>query len=424
MSISRWQSRSTTLLVLGALASSAPLVTSAPASAQANFSDVSSSYWARPFIETLANEGVISGFPDGTYKPDAPVTRAQFAAIVRQAFNEADARTARSFSDVSSTYWAAPAIREAYETGFMSGYPDGTFLPDQQIPKVQALVSLASGLRLSPSGDASTALNAYSDAGDVPSYGTNGVVAATQKGIVVNYPNVRFLNPSETATRADVAAFIYQALVSKGRLTALPRNSPARQYIVAGTAGGSNQGGQPSQGTRYTVAQGTPINVQYAKARNVRIVVTRGETLNNLTLEVANPVRNPQRTAVIIPKGSQIKGDLQPIKVGNNTGAQFRARQLIIGGQTYRINAVSGAVVTGQASQSATANQQTVTSAETREALGRVSGGQTTIGGIIDVITGQRPATAANDANDFIYINPAADLDLTVESAFAVGSAS
>ncbi|NJK30086.1 MAG: S-layer homology domain-containing protein, partial [Acaryochloris sp. SU_5_25] len=56
----------------------APLFAVLPATAQTNFSDVSISYWARPFIEKLAEKNVIKGFPDGTFKPDEPVTRAQF----------------------------------------------------------------------------------------------------------------------------------------------------------------------------------------------------------------------------------------------------------------------------------------------------------------------------------------------------------
>jgi hypothetical protein len=418
-SFSRWQSRSATLLTLGTLAGAvAPLVTFAPASAQTSFSDVPSSYWARPFIQTLADEGVISGFPDGTFRPDAPVTRAQFAAIVRQAFNEDEARTIRSFSDVPANYWAAPAIREAYETGFMSGYPDGTFQPEQQIPKVQVLVSLASGLRLSPSGSASTALNAYSDASDIPSYATNGVTAATQRGIVVNYPNVRFLNPTETATRGDVAAYIYQALVSKGRLKPLPTNSAARQYIVAGTSGTGGTG--TGQGTRYTVPQGTSIPVRYPGGSNVRIIVARGETLSNVGLEVASNVRNSKGN-VLIPKGSRIVGELRPVSVGSQVGTQFYSKQITIRDQTYDVNATSGVVITGRATQP-TAREGaggTVASSTTRSVLGNILG-SSGLGNILGVLTGQQPTTTPNDPNDFIYINPSTDLNLKIDSTLNV----
>jgi hypothetical protein len=74
-------------LVLGlAAGAAAPIVISAPATA-VNFVDVQS-HWARPFIETLAAENIISGYSDRTFRPDQPVTRAQFAAMISQAFDE------------------------------------------------------------------------------------------------------------------------------------------------------------------------------------------------------------------------------------------------------------------------------------------------------------------------------------------------
>jgi len=217
-----------------------PLIISAPASAQTNFSDVRN-HWAREFITRLAAENVIAGFPDGTFKPDQPVTRAQFAAIIRQAFNENQVRQIRGFTDVPANYWAAPAIQEAYETGFMAGYPGSRFLPNQEIPKVQVLVSLASGLRYSPKS--TNNLSVYSDAGQIPDYAINGVAAATEKGIVVNYPNLKFLNPNETATRGDVAAYIYQALVSEGEFQPLASRVEGAQYIVGGTAATTSRAG-------------------------------------------------------------------------------------------------------------------------------------------------------------------------------------
>ncbi|MGB8700206.1 MAG: S-layer homology domain-containing protein, partial [Thermosynechococcaceae cyanobacterium] len=198
----------------------------------ASLSDVDQNYWARPFIERLAKEEIIAGFPDGTFKPNQPVTRSQFAAIVRNAFNKGAVRNSRTFSDVAAKYWAASAIDKAYITGFLSGYPDGTFKPEQQIPKVQALVSLASGLQLDAPNDLNKTLEVFRDTSEIPDYARKGVGSATQKILVVNYPNVAFLNPNDVATRADIAAFVYQALVNQGKMSALPSTSKAVAYIV------------------------------------------------------------------------------------------------------------------------------------------------------------------------------------------------
>ncbi len=189
--------------------------------------------WARSFIEALAARGVIRGFPDGTFRPDEPVTRAQFAAMIRQAFERPPERAGTQFVDVSTNYWGYEAIQEAYRTGFLEGYPNNIFQPEQNIPRVQVLVSLATGLDLSPPAQVATVLNTnFQDATQVPDYARNQVAAATVNQLVVNYPNVAFLNPNQVATRADVAAFIYQALVREGTLPPLTATDIAAQYIV------------------------------------------------------------------------------------------------------------------------------------------------------------------------------------------------
>ncbi len=100
----RWSSARVGLLVLGMTAATiTPIIISAPASSQnavpsaipspatpspastVNLSDVSSDYWARPFIQALADNNVISGFPDGSFRPNQAVTRAEFAALIQKA---------------------------------------------------------------------------------------------------------------------------------------------------------------------------------------------------------------------------------------------------------------------------------------------------------------------------------------------------
>ncbi len=190
-------------------------------------------HWAQSFIERLAARDVIRGFPDGTFRPDAPVTRVQFAAMIRKAFAKAPIRAGADFVDVPTTYWGYTAIQDAYRIGFLEGYPNRVFLPDQNIPRVQVLVSLANGLNLTPTASADSILNRFfQDAGNIPDYALNSVAAATENQIVVSYPNVAVLNPNLIATRADVAAFIYQALVETGQLPALPPTNIATGYIV------------------------------------------------------------------------------------------------------------------------------------------------------------------------------------------------
>ncbi|MEH2363170.1 DUF1565 domain-containing protein [Nostoc sp.] len=184
------------------------------------FKDVPANYWAKAYIQALASQNIIAGFPDGSFKPNEPVTRAQFAAIVTKALTPSAKRPVIKFKDVASNFWADAAIQSAYQGQFVSGYPDGTFKPQQQIPRVQALVSLANGLGLTTSNQ--NVLSFYTDAAQIPNYAIAPVAAATIRQLVINYPTVKQLNPNRQATRAEVAAFVYQALVNAGRAQPIP----------------------------------------------------------------------------------------------------------------------------------------------------------------------------------------------------------
>lgn len=204
------------------------------------FSDVKTDYWARPFISALTERNIITGFPNGTFRPEQPVSRAEFAAMIQKAFNKNSVRqlSTAGFSDVPADYWAISAIQEAYETGFMSGYPGNFFFPNQQISKVQAIVALTNGLGLTANDTASLA-SYYNDVNAIPNYAADKVAAATRANLIVNYPEVRQLNPLQPLTRAEAAAYLYQALVRQGKLQPLASNVSAANYIVGRAIGGS-----------------------------------------------------------------------------------------------------------------------------------------------------------------------------------------
>jgi parallel beta-helix repeat protein len=189
------------------------------------FQDVPTGYWAKAYIEALASQNIIAGFPDGTFKPNDAVTRAQFATIITKALTPASRRTAIEFKDINSNFWAYGAIKSAYQSQFVAGYPDGTFKPQQQIPRVQALVALANGLNFTTNND--SVLSFYTDAAQIPNYAMGSVAAATIGQLVVNYPTLKLLEPNRKATRAEIAAFVYQALVTIGQVQLIP--SP---YVV------------------------------------------------------------------------------------------------------------------------------------------------------------------------------------------------
>ena len=103
-----------------------------------SYSDVSSNNWFNNAVSTLSNAGIISGYPDGTFKPNAPITRAEFAAIATR-FSDASYTGRCTFTDVPADHWAANAIALAQDLGWINGYSDGTFKPNQPITRAEAM---------------------------------------------------------------------------------------------------------------------------------------------------------------------------------------------------------------------------------------------------------------------------------------------
>lgn len=412
--LSSFSSSTAALLVVGMTTSTlAPIAISVPAQA-ATFSDINS-HWARPFIESLAEAKIVNGFPDGTFKPNQPVTRAEFATLVQTAFRSQNIRDSRKFNDVSNSYWAAPAIEKAYSTGFMSGYPNNLFRPQEQIPRVQALVSLANGLNLKNNGDIQTVLNAYRDSNAIPQYAVDEVAAATAKNLVVNYPNVNFLNPNKVATRADVAAFIYQAKVNLGELPSIDSQLSASNYIVGGSSSEN-----PSLTQR--VPKGSKINVSYMPSQ--RVVVTPGETLN-MTLVVANDIKNAQGE-VLIPKNSQVEGQLVSRYSGNEfMGTQFVAQKLIVGNKSYNNINASSSLINAQKSTNVAGNilQNAAMTAAAQAVLAKITGQQLNVGDILSsVLMSQAQNSQPKDQDKLIVIEPQKDLNLTLGSDLYVNT--
>lgn len=410
--LNRWQSSTAALMALSVTAGTvAPFLVASPSLAQTTFSDVSSNYWAAQFIQQLSQRGVIAGFPDGSFRPEEPVTRAQFAAMVNKAFQKTPQRQAIGFVDVPSNYWASSAIQQAYTIGFLSGYPGNRFEPNQAIPRQQVLVSLANGLQYTPGSNVETTLQYFNDSGNIAGYARSPIAAATEQRIVVNYPNVNFLNPTATATRAQVAAFIYQALVSSNQASAI--SSP---YIVA------TQPNTPRLPVAVTIPQGTTIPVKYDQAE--KILVTKDETAP-LTLTVDQNVVT-QQGAVVIPAGSRVIGQLRPAQ----GGSQFVAQKLVLTtGEEYELNATSEVISKTETVRKGTSTgtilRNTVLGAGAAAAVSAVTGdraiateevlGGAAIGGLIGLFFGRNSV-------DLIAIDPDTDLQMTINQNLLVSA--
>ena len=119
-----------------------------------NFSDVTSDSWYNQTVSTLASMGILKGYEDGTFRPNASITRAEFAAIATRFFEETGATyEPGTFTDVTGSEWFAGAIMDAVNLGLIGGYEDGTVRPNNNITRAEACAIVNRTLGRVPDAD-------------------------------------------------------------------------------------------------------------------------------------------------------------------------------------------------------------------------------------------------------------------------------
>ncbi len=192
------------------------------------------SHWAQPCIENLAKQGIVGGDAEQQqFRPNATMKRVEFAMILTQAFPDVKpVQEPTDFVDIPSDYWAYSAIQEANRRGFLSSYIAGVFNPTIEVTRLQALEALTQGLKYQRQLFSTEELSVlFEDADEIPEQAKTAVAAATENWLVVNYPNVKKLNPNQSVTRAEVAAFICQALAKPQEQALIPSQYIARVSI-------------------------------------------------------------------------------------------------------------------------------------------------------------------------------------------------
>ena len=166
-------------------------------------------HWARQNITYLYSNGIISGMPDGTFKPNQRVTRAELASLLVRARglnSENLTVTNNPFKDVPQSHWAHRDILMAREAGIISGYTDGTFRPNNNVTRAEIAAMLTRAFILTEDRSAAH----FSDV--APDYwAANHIQALARGGITAGHSDGTF-KPNNQATRAEVAAFISRAL--------------------------------------------------------------------------------------------------------------------------------------------------------------------------------------------------------------------
>lgn len=282
-------------------------------------------YWAEPYVSNLASRGILGGFPDGTFHPNDNITRAQFAAIAVKALNVPPNTGASSFNDVASKYWAANAIAAVSSAGLVTGFPNGTFAPEDKLTRAQALVILAKALGAGYSNPAE--LGNYSDASAIPTWALPSVTRAASAHIIVNFPDAASISPNALATRGEVAALMYQTLLAKGK--PLPRIVVGLlpQFAQAAQSANNSSGSAPTVQTTVV-----PTNTAPAMPAAPATVVPAVMPLSIYRVEVA-------------PVGRLQAGDVLTVRVYGSAGGQ--ANYFLRDGEALPMTEKSGGLYEG-----------------------------------------------------------------------------
>jgi hypothetical protein len=178
-------------------------------------------HWAKNAVNDLGSRMVIDGTGNGMFSPDRDITRAEFAAIIVRALGLKPEKGATTFSDVKATDWFNSAINTAYAYRLISGFEDGTFRPNDKITREQAMVMIAKAMTITnlkaklPVQSTNDILHSYTDASEVSAWAQSSIADSVQSGIVSGR-SATLLAPKDYITRAEVAAIVQRLLQKSG----------------------------------------------------------------------------------------------------------------------------------------------------------------------------------------------------------------
>jgi len=175
------------------------------------FKDVPEDHWAREEIEYMATTDVMPGYPDGTYKPDMRLKRGDMIVLMMYAFDiEPTKATEKVFEDVYPSNWAAGYLKKAKDLGVITGYPDGTFRPGKIVTRAEA-IALATRLDSISNPESLKEMESADLYNDVPvnHWAANNVSHAKNKKMLT-YVMGKYFEPDKRVNRAETAVILYK----------------------------------------------------------------------------------------------------------------------------------------------------------------------------------------------------------------------
>ena len=306
-----------------ALAAMMIMASASTVSFAAGFSDLSQASWAKATIEEWTQKGLVSGYPDGTFRPSNHITRAEFATLVQKAFDlKSEAKS--EFSDVKSSDWYYDAVATLASLGVVGGYEDGTFRPAGHITRAEAAAIMTNLKKLNPNASAAEKFADYASMADWAKGHVGAVVEAKFMG---GYPDGTF-KASNTITRAESVATLNNVIN--------PGEAKANLVIYkAGTYGGTEVDYQMEKGNvTVNVADVTLKNMVIDGDLILAEGIGEGEvTLENVTVKGDTHVLGGGANSIYIKNSKMAKifvnkknGQIRIVAQGTSTFGTITAQ--------------------------------------------------------------------------------------------------
>lgn len=295
------------------------------------FPDVSSNHWAAAEIKLLSEQGVIVGYPDGTFKPDDNVTRAEFAAMAIRALNQHHTKVVQpvNFTDVTVDHWAYEDIQKALYFDLISYEKEGElFRPDDSVSRAESMAVAVNALTtetISLEKAKSVLAKRYIDTHTVPEWFLIPAGKAEILGMIVVIPSAEkaSLEAERPATRAEVAAILFKMMEQaklnpNAKLAEAMRKKTGEGYVVPeatvqGSVGTLPAGSiVPIKLTTYISSQTSEGGAMYTATapqnyvtKDKYILVRQGANLKGQLLDV-RPGKYFVRNGVLVLKNALI----------------------------------------------------------------------------------------------------------------------
>ena len=264
----------------------------------ANFSDIEK-HWSKEYVEYGVEKGYISGYEDGTFLPDKTVTRAEFSKMINSAISITSTGDAKAeFKDVKSTDWFFNEVKKAENAGYITGYEDGSFRPANSINRQEAAVVLS---RVVLPIDERADIYNFNDGASVDNWATDSVTMIAAKGYIKGDENGNF-NPKGALTRGQAAKLICEFVKNENIINRNQSLTSANKEIVYSE-------------TLFTddividVKDAEDVSVVFKNCRvlgNIYIK-TAGATVKLECTKVKNVYVNAEDVAVEIDSSSEVK---------------------------------------------------------------------------------------------------------------------